>query len=159
MSDQTGPVSLEDIRVRFLDAEAHLSEAATAIGAIQEAAERLGSARDGLAAASAQLANLAGSLEEVTSSLSDNAVSLREGVDAIRAGDPADIKRMIGELDAAFTGMQSVVGERLTKLEQLGSALTASVEADRQDSRRQLWILGAALAVLTIGSIVVGLLP
>lgn len=159
MTDQPSPVSLEEVRARFLAAETNLSDAAAAVGAIQEAAARVGSARDGLAAASEQLGELAGSLQEVASSLNDNAVSLREGVDAIRAGDPAEIKRKIEELDAAFTAMQSVVGERLTKLERLATALTESAEANRAQSSRQLWVVGGILAVLGIAAIVVGFLP
>ena len=60
MTDQTNQVSLEEVRVRFLDAEARLSEAATAVGAIQEAAERLGAAREGLGAAGLRLGELKG---------------------------------------------------------------------------------------------------
>lgn len=156
MADEKTQISLEEVRVRFLGAEARLSEAATAVEAIQDAALRLGAAREGLGAASAQLGDLAGSLGEVSSSLVDNAVHLREGVDAIRAGDPAEIRRQIEELDAAFTAMQSVVGERLTKLEQLGAALSVALNDHTSASRRELRIVAAVLAVLVIVSALVG---
>ena len=166
MTDQTNQVSLEEVRVRFLDAEARLSEAATAVGAIQEAAERLGAAREGLGAAGTRLSELAGSMDQVASSLADNATNLREGVDAIRAGDPAEIKRQIEELDAAFTALQSVVGERLTRLEEQGAAISSDVaavaialSAHAVASRRESRIIAAVLGVLVIGSIIVGFLP
>lgn len=158
MTDQTNQISLEDVRVRFLDAEARLSEAATAVGAIQEAAERLGAAREGLGAAGARLGDLAGAMGEVASSLADNATHLREGVDAIRAGDPAEIKRQIEELDAAFTAMQSVVGDRMTKLEQQGAAISAALDDHVSASRRESRIIAAGLAILVVVSIAVALL-
>jgi hypothetical protein len=153
MTDQAGrQVSLEEVRTRFLDSEARLSEAAAAVSSIQEAADRIGSAREGLVATSAQLGGLAGSLGDVASSLAENAIHLREGVDAIRAGDPAEIKRQIEELDAAFTAMQSVTGDRLAKLEQLSTALTSAVDEHAAISRRETRIVAVVLAALILVS-------
>jgi hypothetical protein len=158
MTEQTNQISLEEVRVRFLDAEARLSEAATAVGAIQAAAERLGSAREGLGAAGERLGELAASMGDIASSLADNAIRLREGVDAIRAGDPAEIKRRIEELDAAFTAMQSVVGDRLTKLDEQGAAISAALDEHVSASRRESRIVAAGLAILVIVSVAVSLL-
>ena len=146
------PVTLEEVRARFLEAESRLSEAADAVGAIQAAAERIGAAREGLGAAGAQLGNLAAALGGIATSLDDNATNLREGVDAIRAGDPAQIRQQIEELDSAFTAMQSVVGERLTHLEQQGVALSAAFEAKVATLRRDHRIVAIALAALVIAS-------
>jgi hypothetical protein len=161
MTVQMDQISLEDVRVRFVDAEARLSDAAVAVGTIREAAERLGSAREGLGAAGARLGELAGALGGVAASLTDNAASLRAGVDAIRAGDPAEIKRRIEELDAAFTAMQSVVGSRLTTLEEQGAAVStdleataAALDAHASASRRDLWIVAVFLGILVIASAV-----
>lgn len=117
MTEPKIEVTLEDVRARFLEAESRLSEAAGAIEAIEQAAERLGLARESVSAASEQLAGLAAALGEVALGLNANATHLREGVDAIRAGDPAEIKRRIEELDAAFTAMQSVTAERSAALD------------------------------------------
>lgn len=158
MTEDTKEITLEDVRNRFLDAETRLTEVVAAVAAIQEAAGHLGAAREGLGVASERLGGLAGSMEEVASSLTDNATHLREGVDAIRAGDPAEIRRQIEELDAAFTAMQSVVGDRLTKIEQQGVALVAALDAHMAASRRQATIVAAVLAVLMVVSIAVTLL-
>lgn len=159
MTEQTNEITLEDVRNRFLDAETRLTETVAAVAAIQEAAGHLGAAREGLGVAGERLGGLAGSMEEVASALTDNATHLREGVDAIRAGDPAEIRRQIEELDAAFTAMQSVVGDRLTKIEQEVAAQVVALGAHMATSRREARIIAAGLAVLMIVSIAVTLLP
>jgi hypothetical protein len=158
MTDQTNQVSLEEVRVRFLEAETRLADAATAVGAIQEAAERLGSAREGLGVASARLGDLAGGMGDVAASLVENATHLREGVDAIKAGDPAEIKRQIEELDSAFTAMQSVVGDRLTDVEQQVSAVADASSANAVAARRELRVVALILGGLIVLSILVALI-
>jgi hypothetical protein len=164
MTEPAQEITLEDVRARFLEAETRLGEASDAIAAIEQAAERMGVAHDGVVAAGAQLAGLASSMSEVSASLSANAIHLREGVDAIRAGDPAEIKRRIEELDAAFTAMQAVTVERFTKLdaaldERFGAVeqalatnadATASRSSSAQRESRMLW---AAVMVLIVVSI------
>lgn len=164
MTEPTSQVSLEDVQARFLEAETSLRDAGKAIQSIHDAAERLGVAREGLGAASQRLAELATTLGDVTDSLAANAEQLRQGVDAIKAGDPAAIKRQIEELDSAFTAMQSVVGERLTQLDAkvatLSSELVASATSQAARSSRALRearILGAIVVVLLIVGIATSL--
>jgi hypothetical protein len=164
MTEPTQEITLEEVRARFLEAESRLTDAATAIATIEEAAGRMGVAHEGVVAASTQLAGLASSMGEIASSLDENARHLREGVDAIRAGDPAEIKRRIEELDAAFTAMQSVTAERFTKLDSAladisnGSVTAAEGAASRIASLRQeSRILAALLAVLIFASIAISL--
>lgn len=151
-------LTLDDVRARFLEAEARLGDAAAAIKSIETATERLASAREGLADAGQQLAGLAGSLGEVAAALTDNAQHLREGVDAIRLGDPAAIRRQIEELDSAFTALQAVLGDRLTAIE--GSTAEASQEVTRLSgsARRERRILAAAILAAVVIGIVLQLL-
>lgn len=96
-----------------LDFQLSAVEAVKAVAAIEAAASPLGSTRESLSTAGDQIAGLATRFGEVADSLGENATNLREGVGAIRPGDPAAIRRQIEELDAAFTAMQAVSGERL----------------------------------------------
>ena len=170
MAEQTNEITLEDVRNRFLEAETRLTDTVAAVAAIQEAAGNLGAARDGLGIAGQRLGGLAGSMTEVATGLAENAAHLREGVDAIRAGDPAEIRRQIEELDAAFTAMQSVVGERMSKLEEGQAALAVrvtevlkalaaaqtAVVAQASRSRRDSLVGTVVVAALVIAAIAAG---
>lgn len=127
-------VSLDEVRARFLAAEERLTEASDAVGAIQQAALDIGSTRESLSQAGERLGALAGSVGEISTTLADNALHLREGVDAIRQGDPAAIRRQIEELDAAFTAMQSVLGERLATIEQAERDVKSAVAELRAEA-------------------------
>lgn len=116
MTEQS-PLTLDDVRLRFLEAQSQLADAGSAVETIRQSAERLGEARSGLANAGVEVAGLAERFGAVADAMAENAERLREGVDAIRLGDPAAIRRQIEELDAAFTAMQSVFGDRLTAIE------------------------------------------
>lgn len=159
-------ISLDEVRARFLAAEERLTEASEAVGAIQQAALDIASTRESLSQAGERLGTLAGSVGEISHSLAENAQHLREGVDAIRLGDPAAIRREIEELDAAFTAMQSVLGERLTAIDQaerdVNSAITelkaeAAARADR--ATREGRIIAAIGGILLVVVIVLTLIP
>lgn len=150
MTEQA-PLTLDDVRLRFLEAQAQLADAGAAVEAIRQSAERLGEAREGLAGAGTQVAALAERFGAVADSMADNAEHLREGVDAIRLGDPTAIRQQIEELDAAFTAMQSVVGERLTAIEGRLAALASEAESAKRN--RLL-----TTAVLLVGIVSVGVL-
>lgn len=122
MTDPTA-VSLDEVRTRFLEAEARLGDAANAIRSIEDAASQVGAARGSLTAAGEQIRGLAGQFGDVASALSENAEELRRGVDAIRLGDPAEVRRQIEELDAAFTAMQSVMADRFKGIESSNKAI------------------------------------
>ena len=109
---ESSTISLEEVRSRFLEAEARLGDAAAAIRSIEDAGNRVGAARESLTAAGEEIHGLAGRFGDVASSLTENAEELRRGVDAIRLGDPAAVRRQIEELDATFTAMQSVTSDR-----------------------------------------------
>lgn len=160
MTEQT-TVSLEEVRERFLEAETRLGEAAKAIQAIDDAATRVGAARESLSAAGDEIRALAGQFADVASSLSENAEELRRGVDAIRLGDPAAVRRQIEELDAAFTALQSVMADRFGALEASQSALgvgiestAAAHEAGTKSARLEARIIGAVTILLVVGTIV-----
>lgn len=144
-------VSLDEVRERFLEAEVRLGDAATAIRAIEDAAIRVGAARESLTSAGDEIRGLAGQFGNVASSLTENAEELRRGVDAIRLGDPAEVRRQIGELDASFSAMQSVLSERFGSLEAGQAAAAESARAARTETR----IIGALTAILLIVTIVI----
>ena len=154
-------VSLEEVRERFLEAEARLGDAAKAIQAIEEAATRVGAARESLTSAGDEIRGLAGQFAEVASALSENADHLRRGVDAIRMGDPAAVRRQIEELDAAFTAMQSTVVERFGNIETSQATAGSTLETISARSRsaiREARIIGAATMLLIVAVVVVTLL-
>lgn len=165
MTEPKSQVSLDDVRVRFMEAETKLSEAGVAIASIQMAAERLGAAKEGLGTASQRLAELASSFGDVAASLTNNAEELRLGVDAIKAGDPAEIKRQIEELDSAFTAMQSVVGERMTQLDAKTDALSSQLAdlasssvALEANARRESRIIAGVIMLIVVAGIAVSVL-
>ncbi len=147
MTIETPALTLDEVRTRFLAAEESLGEAARAVAAIQGAAGQIAAARDGLAMSSTKIGELAASLSDLGAGLGENAVALREGVDAIRLGDPAELRRLIQELDAAFTAFQASVGERLEVIEQTESAASQQV---RSLARRQLVETRVGLAALAL---------
>lgn len=149
MAEQV-PLTLDDIRLRFLEAQEQLSDAASAVEAIRQSAGRLGEAREGLAAAGTEVAGLAERFGSVADAMAENADRLREGVDAIRLGDPAAIRQQIEELDGAFTALQSVIGERLTAIETGQAEARQQLEAaDRRagTARRERWLSIALTAI------------
>lgn len=155
MTEPVQSVSLDEVRARFLEAEGRLAAAAAATEEIREAAGSLGTARAGVAEAAARLEGLAASLADVSSALLENATNLRAGVDAIRAGDPAQVRRQIEELDSSFTAMQSVVGEGFATVGQ--QQLTAAARSDALDaslatieSRARRERLGAAAVIAAL---------
>ena len=79
-------VSLDEVRERFLEAEARLGDAAKAIQAIEDAATRVEAARESLTSAGEEIRGLAGQFSEVAASLGANAEELRRGVDASPSG-------------------------------------------------------------------------
>lgn len=121
-------VSLDEIRQRFVEAEARLGDAAKAIRVIDDAAMRVGAARESLTSAGDEIRGLAGKFGDVAAALTENAEELRRGVDAIRLGDPAAVRRQIEELDASFTAMQSVMAQRFGGIEDAQTALAATLE-------------------------------
>lgn len=149
-------VSLDEVRQRFSEAEARLGEAANAIHAIEDAASRVGSARESLTSAGNEIRGLASQFGDVASSLTENAEELRRGVDAIRLGDPAAVRRQIEELDASFTAMQSVMADRFGGIEASQKAIAERLDAAasaQQSTRRESRILGA-LSILLIAIVV-----
>jgi len=140
-------LTLDDVRQRFLEAQAQLTDASGAIEAIRQSADRLGHAREGLIDAGKEVSGLAERFGTVADSMSDNAQQLMLGVEAIRLGDPAAIRQEISELDAGFTAFQSVMIERLTELD----ASLARAEALSSARQRQQLIL----AVVTLIAVVV----
>lgn len=128
-------VSLDEVRTRFMEAEARLGDAANAIRSIEDAASQIGAARGSLTAAGEQIRGLAGQFGDVASSLSENAEELRRGVDAIRLGDPAAVRRQIEELDAAFTAMQSVMADRFKGIETVNATLADGLTLTQQAQR------------------------
>ena len=168
MIEQATEVTLEDVRAHCSGGDA-VRESSRALTAIQDAAARLGEARDGVGAAGQSLSQLASSLDRVASGLSENAGHLREGVDAIRAGDPAEIMRRIEGLDAAFTAMQSVMAENMESLnEAIAQQGQRAVEAAAASERSTLAvikgvqlkgrILTGVFAMLVLASILMMLL-
>lgn len=148
---QVGAVGLEEVRARFLDAEQALSDANRAITTIQGASAQIGGASQSVTDAATKLGGLASSLGDLTATLAENAVGLREGVDAIRLGDPAEVRRMLSELDAAFTAYQSTVVQRLDSAEARQGELTQQFEAIARTSRRQVFEARLGFALLAIG--------
>jgi chromosome segregation ATPase len=144
-------LSLDDVRERFVEARAQLADASSSIGAIREAAQSLGQSRESLLGAGSRITELAERFGAVADAMAENAERLREGVDAIRLGDPAAIRRQIEELDAAFTALQSVSGERLTRIE----AAMARLEQQLGSGRRQAMILAVATMVVVVIAVVV----
>jgi hypothetical protein len=150
MTEQA-PLTLDDVRQRFLEAQAQLTDASGAIEAIRQSADRLGAAREGLADAGKEVARLAERFGTVADAMADNAQRLMEGVEAIRLGDPAAIRREIQELDAAFTPFQSVMLGRLAPIERSLARADVVAQAQQRESR-------IATAILLTAVVVVGIL-
>lgn len=150
-------VSLDEVRQRFSEAEARLGDAAKAVQAIEDAASRVGAARESFTTAGTEIRGLAGQFGDVASSLTENAEELRRGVDAIRLGDPAAVRREIEELDAAFTAMQSVMADRFGGIEVSQKAIAERLDAAanaQQSTRTEVRMLGA-LSVLLIAAVLI----
>jgi hypothetical protein len=145
MTEQA-PLTLDDVRLRFLDAQAQLTDASGAIEAIRQSAQRLGAAREGLADAGTEVASLAERFGTVADAMAENAEQLTLGVEAIRLGDPAAIRQEIQELDSAFTAFQSVMVERLGVIE----ASVARSEVSMQASARKQLVLTAVVLVAVV---------
>ena len=151
---EAGAITLEAVRTRFLEAETALADANRAITAIQGASMMIGEAKDSVTTSAGQLGALASALADMTGLLGENATALREGVDAIRLGDPAEVRRMLSELDEAFTAFQATTGERLETLakqqKDLGVGLTGLAEAESSGRRRQLLEVRLCIALVAI---------
>jgi hypothetical protein len=159
--DQSSPPTLEDVRQRFLDAETHLAGIGSTLERLSGAAAGIGQARQSLDGAGAALADLATNLGETANELEANATALRQGVDAIRLGDPAEVRRVLHELDGSFGAFQRTVIERFTAVEasqaELKRAVGSVLEESRSLSRRaqvEMRVGLVGLAVLVIAVIV-----
>jgi hypothetical protein len=158
--DQSSPPTLEDVRQRFLDAETHLAGIGSTLERLSGAAAGIGQARQSLDGAGTALADLATNLGETANELEANATALRQGVDAIRLGDPAEVRRLLNELDASFSAFQKTVIERFTAADtshaELKHAVRSVLEESRSLSRRaqfEMRVGLVGLAVLTIAVI------
>jgi hypothetical protein len=158
--DQSSPPTLEDVRQRFLDAETHLAGIGSTLERLSGAAAGIGQARQSLDGAGTALADLATNLGETANELEANATALRQGVDAIRLGDPAEVRRLLYELDASFSAFQKTVIERFTAVEtshaEIKRAVRSVLEESRSLSRRariEMRVGLVGLAVLTIAVI------
>ncbi len=145
------PLTLDDVRLRFLEAQSQLADAGSAVEAIRQSSERLGAAREGLVDAGTEVAKLAERFGTVADNLAENADRLQQGVEAIRLGDPAAIRHEIEELDAAFTAMQGVFGERLKAIETALAKIAASSQAERRER-----LITAAVTIIAV--VIVGVL-
>ena len=161
---QTLPPTLDDVRQRFLDAETNLAGIGSTLERLAGAAAGIGEARQSIDQAGTALNDLANGLADTASELEANAVALRQGVDAIRLGDPAEVRRQLSELDAGFTAFQATVVERLTKLEARQTTLADTLRGGNEESaertkRAQLEMrLGLiVVAILAVGAIVMPL--
>lgn len=176
--DQIRQPTLDDVRQRFLDAETHLAGIGSTLERLSGAAAGIGQARQSLDQAGTALGALAATLGETADGLEANAAALRQGVDAIRLGDPAEVRRQLSELDAAFGAFQATVTDGqaamidgLKTLEERQSALeehqsasdrtmsTALGEAHAQAARARLEMrLGlVAVALLAMLGVVLPL--
>ena len=155
---EAGAITLEAVRTRFLDAETALADANRAITAIQGASMMIGEAKDSVTTSAGQLGALASALADMTGVLGDNATALREGVDAIRLGDPAEVRRMLSELDEAFTAFQATTGERLetlaTQQRDLGVGVAGLAQAESIGRRRQMLEVRICIGLVAIAGAV-----
>jgi chromosome segregation ATPase len=164
MTDQqTSPITLEDVRARFLETESKLREATAAVEELRSGAEGMATTRETLAAASRQLSELSTALTDVAGSLAENADQLRQGVDALRLSDPAEVRRQLDELAEAVAANQVVNSERLDQLEisaraatsEAGESTSAWLARNRLEARIGfLVVAGLALIAIAISLVV-----
>jgi hypothetical protein len=159
--DQSSPPTLDDVRQRFLDAETHLAGIGSTLERLSGAAAGIGQARQSLDGAGTALADLATNLGETANELEANATALRQGVDAIRLGDPAEVLRLLHELDASFGAFQRNVIERFTAVDashaEFKRAIGSGLEESRSLSRRaqvEMRVGLVGIAMLSIAVIV-----
>jgi hypothetical protein len=156
---QTSPITLEEVRTRFLEAESKLREATAAVEELRAGAEGMATTRETLALGARHLSELSTALTDVGGGLAENADQLRQGVDALRLSDPAEVRRQLDELAEAVAANQVVNSERLGQLEvsaraatsEASEATSASIARNRLEARIG-FVIVAGLALTSIAA-------
>lgn len=144
-------VSLEEVRVRFLEAEDHLRRVASSIeeattigGELRQSRESLNQAVDGIVG----LANRVG---EVATGFADHDASLRRAIELLAAADPAAIREDIALLRSIAAGARESTSQEFFAIQQTLGEIQSLLAAIRREGR--IAIVAASMAFLVAATV------
>lgn len=147
MEAEVESVSLEQVRVQFLQAEEHLRRLATSIEEAKAVATELGASRESVAQAAESLASLADQIGGAANTFSDHDASLRRGIELLAAADPAAIREDIALLRSIAADSRESTSADLQGLAGRAEAHQSVLTEVKRDVRIAIGAASAALVV------------
>lgn len=143
-------VSLEKVRVQFIEAEEHLRRLASSIEEAKVVAAELGASRESVTRAADSLASLAEQIGRAANGFSDHDASLRRGIELLAAADPAAIREDIALLRSIAADSREAIS---VEFEGVARALDTQ-QTTLADVRREVRLaLGAAFAAFLVTAV------
>jgi chromosome segregation ATPase len=135
-------VSLEQVRARFLQADAALRDASASIESVRTASSQLGAARESLGNTGAAVAEMVGKLESAV-------VALQGGVAALGESEPAQIVKRIEVVEGSIAALHAHVGNESsaigTRQASAEAVVLEALEASGASTRGELTALRGEL--------------
>lgn len=134
------PISMEDVRDRFVKAESTLNELTESLMSLRSAAERFDAGNSGLRGASERLLSLSDRLAAVTQSLSGSIELMGQAIGVLERSEPARVLTALDHLEKVVESVANVLrtnAEGMTREVQGVGAILNKLEssADAAESR------------------------
>jgi hypothetical protein len=150
MEAERSPVTLEQVRVRFLEAEEQLRQLASALSGAQSAAAELGAARTSIDGAAESVSSAATKVGAVADVFADHDASLRKAIELLAAADPRAIREEL-------TLLQTIATESRDATAAYSRSATEGFRATQALLGRlgqRVWLaIAAAIAALLVSSV------
>lgn len=146
----SAPISLDDVRERFVQAESSLNELTDVLRSLRSSSERFDDARGGLRDASQRLLSLSDRFTAATQTVAGSIELLRQAIGVLEKSEPARVLAALDHLDNVVQGVGVALNtsaERLTQdVHNVGEVLkrveTFSETAEARDVARMSALQG-----------------
>lgn len=152
-SASDGGVSLEQVRIRFLEAEDHLRRVASSIEEASAIGVELRQSRESLKQAADGLVSLANRVGEVATGFADHDATLRRAIELLAAADPAAIREDISLLRSIAADARESTSQELSAVQETLDTSEALLMAIRREGR--FAIVASVLAFLVAATVLV----
>ena len=150
MEAEAALVSLEKVRVQFIEAEEHLRRLASSIEEAKVVAAELGASRESVTQAAESLASLTQQIGRAVNGFSDHDASLRRGIELLAAADPAAIREDIALLRSIAADSREATSVEFQGVARALDAHQTSLAGVRREVRIALGAASAAFLVAAV---------
>jgi ABC-type transporter Mla subunit MlaD len=149
----SAPISLDDVRQRFVQAESSLNELTDALKSLRNSSERFDDARGGLRDASQRLISLSDQFAAATQALGGSIELVRQAIGVLERSEPARVLAALEQLERVVQDVNVALessAERLTQdVQEVGEVLKRVEAFSETAESREAARMSALQEILT----------